>query len=161
MLMLRLLLYAFVLLVSTGFACDSPKPTAAQPGTVSRPKAANPRSILWVESPRLMPVLELAQHEKMPVFVEFHADWCAPCKVLEEEVFTQENVFVYFNSAFLNFRTNFDTDNGKTVAGIYEVTQLPTVLFLDPNGVVLARQTGAITASSLRALGEEARRKMP
>lgn len=107
-----------------------------------------------------MPVLELAQREKKPVFVEFYAAWCAPCKVMEEEIFTQPPTFNYLNRHFLNFRTDFDSPAGKTIASIYEVKSLPTVLFLDPQGVVLERHTGMANPSVLRSLGDLALGKM-
>ncbi len=107
-----------------------------------------------------MPVLEQAQREKKPVFVEFYASWCAPCKVMEEEIFTQVPTLRYLNMNFLNFRTDFDSPSGKTIASIYEVKSLPTVLFLDPQGVVLERHTGMANPSVLRSLGDSAMLKM-
>lgn len=107
-----------------------------------------------------MPVLEQAQREKKPVFVELYANWCAPCKVMEEEIFTQPETFHYLNKHFLNFRTDFDLQTGKTIASIYEVKTLPTVLFLDPQGVVLERHTGMANPSVLKTLGDSALAKM-
>lgn len=107
-----------------------------------------------------MPVLEQAQREKKPVFVEFYASWCAPCKVMEEEVFTQVETFRYLNMNFLNFRTDYDSPSGKTIASIYEVKSLPTVLFLDPQGVVLERHIGMANPSVLQSLGDSALIKM-
>jgi thiol:disulfide interchange protein len=127
-----------------------------QPRPAEIPVAAAVRNIAWLDSERLMPVLEQAQREKKPVFVEFHASWCAPCKVMEEEIFTQSSVFQYLNGHFLNFRTDFDTPAGRTIAEIYEVEKLPTVLFLDPRGVVLGRHTGIANASLLKTLGDAA-----
>lgn len=107
-----------------------------------------------------MPVLEEAQRRKKPVFVELYAFWCAPCKAMEEDIFTQVPTFQYLNTNFLNFRTDFDLESGKTIASIYEVTSLPTVLFLDPQGVVLARHTGMANPSVLKSLGDSALLKM-
>src|SRR5690606_17237805 len=98
--------------------------------------------------------------EKKPVFVEFYASWCAPCKVMEEEIFTQEPTFRYLNTNFLNFRTDFDTPSGQTIASLYEVKSLPTILFLDPQGVVLERHTGMANPSVLRTKGDSALGKM-
>ncbi len=75
---------------------------------------------------------------------------------MEEEVFTQTVVSQYLNRNFLNFRTDFDSPAGRTIAEIYEVEKLPTVLFLAPNGVVLERHLGIANPSVLRALGDSA-----
>jgi thiol:disulfide interchange protein len=135
-----------------------PKPIVQSAPAIATVAAAT--SIMWLDSERLMPVLEHAQREKKPVFVEFHAAWCAPCKVMEEEIFTQPETFRYLNSNFLNFRTDFDSSAGQTIASIYEVKALPTVLFLDPQGVVLERHTGIANPSVLRSLGNSALEKM-
>ncbi len=161
--MLRIFL---LLCFSIVFACNPAQKTMPQPAP--RPKPAPPpaipvtpqTTIAWLASERLMPVLEQAQREKKPVFVEFYASWCAPCKVMEEEIFTQEPTFTYLNKHFLNFRTDFDTEAGKTIASIYEVKTLPTVLFLDPQGVVLERHTGMANPSALKTMGDSALGKM-
>jgi thiol:disulfide interchange protein len=96
-----------------------------------------------------MPALEEAQRIQRPVFVEFHAEWCAPCKVMEEEIFTQPAVYSMLNNHFINFKVDFDQEAGRTIADIYEVSKLPTVLFLDTKGVVLERYTGGIGSATL------------
>lgn len=167
--MLRFILF---LCLSVLFACNPPQKAAQKTTPVTRPKPVAPSkpasiatapeatTIAWLDSERLMPVLEQAQREKKPVFVEFYASWCAPCKVMEEEIFTQEPTFRYLNMNFLNFRTDFDTPAGQTIASLYEVKSLPTVLFLNPQGVVLERHTGMANPSLLRSLGDSALGKM-
>lgn len=95
-----------------------------------------------------MPALEEAQRIQRPVFVEFSADWCAPCKLMEEEIFTIPTVYSLLNDRFVNFKVDFDKEAGRTIADIYEVSALPTILFLDPKGVVLERHTGGIGSGS-------------
>ncbi|MBK7935880.1 MAG: thioredoxin family protein [Lewinellaceae bacterium] len=107
-----------------------------------------------------MPVLEQAQREKKVVFVELYASWCAPCKVMEEDVFTQTDTYRYLNKNFLNFRTDFDSPAGNSIAAVYEVKTLPTVLFLNPQGVVLERHTGIANPSLLRTMGDSALGKL-
>lgn len=155
-------------------ACHSSK-AAKQPVPTSAPKPATPpkpvpvadvpvsskaTNVAWLDSERLMPVLEQATRENRIVFVEFYASWCAPCKVMEEDVFTQPVVSQYLNSNFLNFHTDFDSPSGQTIAAIYEVEKLPTVLFLAPNGVILERHLGIANPSLLKTMGDSALGKL-
>ncbi len=136
---------------------DDTAPVAEnKPAFTEIPVVEEGSNIAWLDSPRLRPVLETAQRTKQPVMVEFYASWCAPCKVMESEIFTQEQVFRYLNMNFLNFRTDIDSEAGQTIAAIYEVKLLPTILFLDPQGVVLARHTGIANPSIIRSLGDAA-----
>ena len=159
------LIYLLASLLVT--ACDpykksrsGPVRSTPEPVVTSVPVSNQAVNIAWLDSERLMPVLEMANEQHKPVFVVFFASWCAPCKVMEEEVFPQTDVFTYLNNHFLNFHTDFDSPAGRTIADIYEVTQLPTVLFLDPQGIVLERHVGMAVPSLLNTMGNSALEKM-
>jgi thiol:disulfide interchange protein len=114
--------------------------------------------IAWYESEYLMPVLEEAQKQGKLVFLTFHASWCAPCKVMEEEVFSQQSVADYLNTHFLSYRADFDTPNGKRIADIFGVSTLPSSLFVNGQGIAVQRKTGMLTISDVFRLGDAARK---
>ncbi len=170
--MYRLLLMSAVLFFT---ACSGHKKTATSPrpkpkttttSTKPKPSTTADRPVLttnategnieWVDSEMLMPVLEDAQRLHKPVFVAFHASWCAPCKVMEEEIFTQPQAYQFLNSKFVNFHTDYDAPAGRRIAEIFEVNKLPTVLFVSEKGVVLERYTGIISVAEIERLGNAA-----
>ena len=81
-----------------------------------------------------------AKAEKKPIFLDFYADWCAPCKVLEESVFRDEDVAEYMNKNVINVRINIEKGQGASLKEQMYVRVLPTLLFLDPNGDEIARK---------------------
>ncbi|MDX2135596.1 MAG: thioredoxin family protein [Saprospiraceae bacterium] len=134
---------------------DSRQPKSGATTTTLGMKPGN-RTVSWIDSERLLPVLEEAQRVNKPVFLDFDADWCAPCKVMDEEVLALPEVYNFLNGNFLCLRVQYDSPTGKNIATLYEVKGLPTILFLDPKGNELARETGMSTPTRLRKLGEKA-----
>ncbi len=112
--------------------------------------------IKFMKSSQLMPVLEEANKRNMPVFVEFWASWCGPCKTLEREVFNSAEVADFVNKNFLSVKFNIDTQDGKGVAQLYNADRLPTMLFLDKKGVELGRIVGTTTPGRFIQSGADA-----
>ena len=79
-----------------------------------------------------------------PVLVDFHADWCGPCKMMAPviEQFSKEmgeNVRIL----------KVDVDRNPKAAAIYQVQGVPTFI-LFKNGKILWRQSGAMPLHTLK-----------
>lgn len=166
----RLILFSFAIALA---ACASHKNTSPGKPTTHRVEAASEESaapalttgaaatgIAWQRSERLIPVLEEAQRQNKPVFLEFYATWCGPCKIMEREVFSKPEVYDYLNQHFLSYHVDVDSPNGKPIAEIYEIKGMPTLVFVDPKGVELERELGLISAGRFRKTADSALSKM-
>jgi thiol:disulfide interchange protein len=101
-------------------------------------------------------VLAKSLKQSKPVFLDFTASWCAPCKLMDKRVFTDKNIITYLNENFINYKIDADEDIGKELTLRYSVTAIPTLLFVNSNGDILIRKEGAAFQTELRELGDQA-----
>lgn len=105
--------------------------------------------------------LEKAKKENKDLFVDFYADWCAPCKQMAAEVFTLPEVGDYFNTRFVCVQVDADAKENKEIAKKYNVTALPTLVFVrTKDEKEIRRVRGAVASDMLIreakiAVGEE------
>ena len=80
------------------------------------------------------------------LFVNFSADWCAPCRMMKREVFPDPRV----REALADYvSVHIDVDGQPETARQYGVYSLPTLVVMDPEGAVLARWDGGMPADQL------------
>lgn len=97
---------------------------------------------------------EKAKEENKYIFLDCFTTWCAPCKVMEQEVFTRKNVGDFFNANFINVKVQFDStkrDNDevkswyrdvKDFTSKFAIREYPTYLFFDPDGELVHKIIG-------------------
>jgi len=110
----------------------------------------------FVKSDRLSKVLEKASRTDQIVFMDIYTTWCAPCKLMDEYVFTDPGTKKFMDENFINYKVDAEKGNGQTVATMYGASVYPTLIFVDKDGNVLARREGATTITELRSLAQEA-----
>jgi thioredoxin 1 len=83
------------------------------------------------------------------IFVDIYADWCGPCRHMDENVFNKTAIADRFNDSFINYKVNAEDFDGYNVALKYNVRSYPTYLFLKPDGEVLYRLEGVFTVEGM------------
>ena len=79
-----------------------------------------------------------------PVFVDFWAEWCGPCRIVSPTV---EELSKEYNDKVNFVKVNVDENN--ELASKYNVFSIPT-LAIFRNGKIIAQTAGATSKESLR-----------
>jgi thioredoxin 2 len=86
------------------------------------------------------------EESEVPVFVDFYADWCGPCKMIAPAV---DEIAAAFQGRALVAK--LDTDRAPKTSMKFNVMGIPTaIVFKD--GAEAARQTGAVPKRVLEEL---------
>ena len=93
---------------------------------------------------------EAAQKTNRPMMIDFWADWCGPCKVMDSDVYRNPEFVDAFNKKMIGVRIHFDLQ--PDMVKKFDVPALPYLIFTDSYGMELMHQRGIIEASDLTAV---------
>lgn len=80
--------------------------------------------------------LAAARAANKPVVIDFYADWCLPCKELDEKTFTDPAIAAELNR-FVRVKADLTAPDDATTVRLtkeYAILGVPTLVFLDANG---------------------------
>ncbi len=78
---------------------------------------------------------QMAQRDRRLLLLHFYADWCGPCRNLEQSVFPDANVSRALAASYVPVKIN--VDRNQELAKRYGVSQIPTDVIADSQGRVL------------------------
>ena len=97
-----------------------------------------------------------AQRQNKPLFVDFYATWCVPCKKMEKTIFTQPEVGTFFNEKFVNLQMDAEAPANVEIAKKYQVEAFPTLGIIAPDGKAIQINVGFMKADELLEMGKTA-----
>lgn len=81
-----------------------------------------------------------AKRLNRPLLLHFYADWCGPCRRMERDVLHNREVIQKLGGRVVAVKVN--SDKQPTLAKRFNIQVLPSDVFIDPNGRVIARAEG-------------------
>ncbi len=77
--------------------------------------------------------------EAKPTVIDFYAPWCQPCKQLDSVITKAKATY----ADKINFMAvNVDDPGSQTIMDQYDVSPIPTMIFLNPDGEVITYSVG-------------------
>jgi len=86
--------------------------------------------------------IALGKKENKKIFINFYAQWCTYCTMMDAKTFKNSDVIAYLNKHFISIKVNMDKE--KETAADYFVRGLPTSWFVSENGNKISGLPGYI-----------------
>ena len=87
-------------------------------------------------------VAEKALSENKIIFVDVYADYCPPCKTMDRVVFSDQEVAMFQNEYFVNYKVNLSKREFEYFQSLHNITELPSLLYFTPKGELIRKETG-------------------
>ena len=109
----------------------------AQAAPKTAPNTVAAKAIKWQSS--WSAAMKEAKRTGKPIFVDFYATWCGPCKMLDEHVYTNRKVI---DASRKWVMLKVDAERNTQLAQANKITAFPTLIFYSPKGKAVVRKMG-------------------
>lgn len=94
--------------------------------------------------------MSAAKKENKKVYINFSADWCKYCKLMDEKTFRNKDVIDFLNGNFISIK--IDTTTRADIAKQYNVGPIPANFFVAENGKKIGNRPGYMTPEQFMQL---------
>jgi thiol-disulfide isomerase/thioredoxin len=122
-------------------------------------KVADAKLVHFISSEDVESYQKQAAKEGKMLFINFYADWCLPCKVMEESTYKDEAIAVFMHQNCICLHINGDSEKGKILRQTYAINMFPTLLFFNEKGSEVARKEGSMGIEDFKILMNSALEK--
>lgn len=112
--------------------------------------------MFWKKKPKYQPLQitdanfnEIVINSKVPVLLDFYADWCGPCKVLNPII--SELAQEYEGKALV---AKVNTEKNPLLSQHFKIKSIPTLMFIH-KGDLVERYQGLVPKPNLEEILEE------
>lgn len=105
-------------------------------------------------------LLKKAQQSNKPIFLDVSTSWCGACRWMSKNIFPLDEVGKVYNSDFLCYKVDGEKGEGILLSKKYEILELPTFVFIRPDGSQFYRMVGSMKADRFIAESKKALAKM-
>jgi thiol:disulfide interchange protein DsbD len=96
-------------------------------------------------------VIEQAVNDAKPVFIDFYADWCEPCKEMERSSFRDPR-FITISEKFVMVKADLTDAKDPLVNSLrstFSIRGVPTIVLIAPDGEIRTTLVGFQDANAL------------
>lgn len=101
--------------------------------------------------------LQKAQAEQKPMFVDFYATWCGPCKMMDKKTFPDPKVLAELDHWI---PVKIDVDKNQALAEKYKIQGIPTTIAFDSKGEMVGMKVGFLSPEQLVSFADAARKRI-
>lgn len=132
---------ALIALLAAGGSVPAGRALAAAAPSASPATPIPPELVPWDQEGDFAALMARAKKEKKPVFLDFYAIWCGPCKMMDRQTYSDSTVAAAA-AKYVNRKVDAERGEGVVLARRYGITAYPTVVLLDASGKEINRQAG-------------------
>ncbi len=86
--------------------------------------------------------LNQVKNQGKKILVSFTAEWCTPCKIMDESIFNDHEIASIINDNFIAIKADVDSKEGNDWNELYNANYLPTTIFSLESGSEIERLNG-------------------